>query len=111
LTNIQWSIASGGILVAIVVIGIFVLWRFLKERRSGFPLKDERTQKITGTAATYTFYISSYFTLALMGANLLNQEFNSTPLLETGYALLILVLVQSLTFGGIQVYLNRKGDV
>ena len=110
MTNIQWSIANGGILVTIVLIGIFVLWARLKERRSGFPLKDERTKKITGTAATYTFYISSYFMLALMGINLLNQHFTGEPLLETGYALVISVLVQSLTFVGILAYLNRKGD-
>ena len=110
MTSIQWPIASGGILVIIVLIGIFVLWSRLKEKRSGFPLKDERTQKITGTAATYTFYISSYFTLALMLVNLLNEIFTDMPLLETGYALLISVLVQSFTFAGILAYLNRKGD-
>ena len=110
MTNIQWPMARGGILVTIVLIGIFVVWSRLKERRSGFPLKDERTQKITGTAATYTFYISSYFMIALMGVNLLNQEFTGDPLLETGYALVISVLVQSLTFGGILAYLNRKGE-
>jgi len=111
LTTIPWSGVSGGILLIIVVIGIFVVWRLLKERRSGFPLKDERTQKITGTAATYTFYISSYFTLALMLVNLLNLEFTAVPLLETGYALLISVMVQSLTFIGIQAYLHRKSDL
>jgi len=111
LTTIPWPIASGGILVTIVLIGIFAVWRLLKERRSGFPLKDERTQKITGTSATYAFYIGSYFILALMGVNLLNQEFTGVPLLETGYALLISVLVQSLAFIGIQAYLSRKSDL
>ena len=111
MANIPWSGVSGGILVTIVVIGIFAVWRLLKERRSGFPLKDERTQKITGTAAYYAFYIGTYFMLALMGVNLLNQEFAGTPLLETGYALVISVLVQSLAFIGIQAYLSRKGDL
>ena len=110
MTTIPWSGVSGGILVTIVVIGIFAVWRLLKERRSGFPLKDERTQKITGTAATYAFYLGSYFMLALMGVNLLNLEFTGAPLLETGYALLISVLVQSLSFLGIQTYLHIKGD-
>ena len=110
MANTPWSVASGGILVTIVVLGIFVIWSFLRARKSGFPLKDERTQKITGTAATYTFYISSYFMLALMGVNLLNDIFTGEPLLETGYALVISVLVQSLTFGGILAYLNRKGE-
>ena len=111
MTNIPWPVASGGILVTIVLIGIFAIWRLLKEKKSGFPLKDERTQKITGTTATYTFYISSYFTLALMLVNLLNLEFTGAPLLETGYALLISVMVQSLTFIGIQAYLHRKSDL
>jgi len=110
LTNIPWFVVSGGILVTIVLIGIFVFWKMLRDRRSGFPQKDERTQKITGTAATYAFYIGTYFMLALMGVDLLNQEFAGAPLLETGYALVISVLVQSLEFIGIQTYLNRKGD-
>ena len=110
MTDILWPLVSGGILVTIVLIGIFVFWKTLKDRGSGFPLKDERTQKITGTAATYAFYIGSYFMVALMLVNLLNQEFTGVPLLETGYALIISILVQSLTFIGIQVYLNRKGD-
>jgi uncharacterized membrane protein len=110
LTNVPWPVVSGGILVTVVLLGVFVIWKILKERRSGFPLKDERTQKIAGTAAYYAFYVGSYFMLVLMGVNLLNQEFTGTPLLETGYALVISVLVQSLTFGGIQAYLNRKGD-
>ena len=111
MTNIPWPLASGGILVTIVLIGIFALWRLLRERRSGFPLKDERTQKITGTAATYTFYIGSYFMLALAGVNLLSEEFTGVPLLDTGYALVISDLVQSLAFIGILTYLNRKDDL
>jgi len=111
LANIPWSVVSGGILVTIVLIGIFAVWRLLKERRSGFPLKDERTQKITGTAAYYAFYIGTYFMLALMGVNLLNEVFIDVPLLETGYALVISVLVQSLAFIGISAYLSRKGDL
>ena len=110
MTTIPWSGVSGGILVTIMLIGIFAVWRLLKERRSGFPLKDERTQKISGIAALYAFYIGSYFMLALMGVNLLNQVFTDAPLLETGYALVISVLVQNLAFIGIQTYLHMKGD-
>ncbi len=110
MSNLVWYLTSGGILVTIVLIGIFVVWRFLKERRSGFPLKDERTQKIHGIAATYAFYIGCYFMLALAGVNLPNQVFIGAPLLETGYALVISELVQSLTFIGIAAYLSRKGD-
>jgi hypothetical protein len=110
LMTFPWSVVSVGILVSVVLVGVFVIWKIRKDRRSGFPLKDERTQKITGTAATYAFYIGSYFMVALMLVNLLNLEFTGVPLLETGYALAISILVQTLTFIGIQTYLNRKGD-
>jgi len=110
LTTIPWLVVSGGILGTIVLIGIFVFWKMLKDRKSGFPQKDERTQKISGTAATYAFYIGTYFMLVLMLVSLLNQELTGAPLLEAGYALVISVLMQSLIFAGIQAYLNRKGD-
>ena len=106
-----WTIVSVGILATTILIGILVLRRTLKDRQSGFPVKDERTQKITGTAATYAFYIGSYFMLALMGVNLLNEHFTGTPLLETGYALVISVLVQSLAFMGVAAYVGRKRDL
>ncbi|MHA2313758.1 MAG: DUF2178 domain-containing protein [Candidatus Hermodarchaeia archaeon] len=105
-----WSVVSVGILAIVVLVGVFVIWKIRKDRWSGFPLKDERTQKITGTAATYAFYIGSYFMVALMLVNLLNLEFTGVPLLETGYALVISILVQCLTFIGIHAYFNRKGD-
>jgi hypothetical protein len=105
-----WPVASGGILAIIILVGVFVIWKILKDRRSGFPLKDERTQRITGTAATYAFYIGLYFMIALMLANILSREFLGTYLLEGGYALIASILVQSLMFLGLRMYFDRKGD-
>jgi len=105
-----WPVVSVGILAIGVLVGVFAIWRMLRDQRSGFPLKDERTQRVTGTAATYAFYIGSYFMIALMLANLLNLEFLGEPLLETGYALVASILVNSLTFLGLRMYFDRKGD-
>jgi hypothetical protein len=105
-----WSVASIGILATIMIVGVFVIWKILKDRRSGFPLKDERTQRITGAAATYAFYIGSYFMVALMLGNILSRELLGVPLLETGYALVAPILVNSLTFLGFRMYFERKGD-
>ena len=110
MSDFTWPLISIGILATGVLLGILAIWRVLEDRRSGFPAKDERTQKITGKAATYTFYIGSYFMIALMLANLISLEFQDVPLLDTGYALVISVLVNSLTFGGLRWYFNRKGD-
>jgi hypothetical protein len=105
-----WPVASGGILAIIILVGVFVIWKILKDRRSGFPIKDERTQKVTGTAATYTFYIGTYFMIALMLANILSRELLGTYLYEEGYALVASILVNSLTFLGLRMYFDRKGD-
>jgi len=99
-----------GILATIVLIGVFVMWKMLKETRSGFPLKDERTQIVTGKAATYAFYIGSYFMIALMLANILSRELRGVYLLEEGYALVSSILVQSLIFMVFRFYFTRKGD-
>jgi hypothetical protein len=111
MTETTWPLMSAGILATIVLVGVFVIWRILKERRSGFPAKDERTQKVTGMAATYSFYIGSYFMIALMLTNLLSQEFLGAPFPEEGYALILAILVQNLTFLGFRLYFNQKGDL
>ena len=99
-----------GIMAIGILVGVFVVWRMLEDRKSGFPAKDERTKRITGKAATYAFYIGSYFMLALMAVNLVGQEFLGLPSLEVGHALVASVLVQSLTLFGLRWYFDRKGD-
>jgi len=110
MTDFLWPLASIGILATIVLIGVLAIWKILRDRRLGFPAKDERTQKITGIAATYAFYIGSYFMVALMLTNILNIELLGVPLLDAGYALIASILVNSLTFLIVHWYFNRKGD-
>jgi len=110
MNGISWLAVSGGILATIIVIGVFVVWRIAREIRSGFPLQDERTRLITGKAATFAFYIGSYFMIAMMLVNILYLEFLDTPLLDAGYALVISVLVQSLSFLGFRYYFNVKEE-
>jgi len=101
---------SIGILVTIVILGVFVFWRILKEMRSGFPLKDERTQRVSGKAAYYAFHLGSYFMLALMLLNILSREFRGAYLLDGWYALIIAIIVQSLMYIGFRLYFERKED-
>ncbi len=110
MTKLPWSGVSIGILAIIVIIGVFVFWKMLKEMRSGFPLKDERTQKVSGRAAYYAFYIGTYFMLAMMLLNILSREFRGIYLLDGWYALIIAIVVQSLMFEGFRLYLGRKED-
>jgi hypothetical protein len=109
--DLPWPVISIMIMVTGVLIGVLVIWRKLEDRKSGFPSQDERTKKITGKAATYSFLIGIYFMLALAFANIINLEFVGSPLLDAGYALTTSILVQSLTFLGLRLYFNRKGEL
>ena len=110
MTNMPWSGVSIGILTTIVIIGVFVIWKMLKEMRSGFPLKDERTQLITGRAAYYAFHLGSYFMIALMLGNILSRELRGVYLLDGWYALIFSIIVQSLMYIGFRLYFERKED-
>ena len=111
MNELLWSLASVGILAIIVLIGVLAIWKILKEKRLGFPNKDERTQKITGIAATYAFYTGSYFMLALMFTNILSTELLGASILDTGYAIISSILVSNLTFLIVRWHFNRKGDI
>ena len=110
MVDLPWPVVSVGIIATIVLLGVFFVWRMSRELRSGFPLKDERTQIVTGRAATYTFYIGSYFMIALMGANILSREFRGEYLLDGWYAMALSILVQGLAFMALRLYFERKGD-
>jgi uncharacterized membrane protein len=68
----------------IVLLGILLVWKIYKDRKSGFPMRDERTTKITGRAATYALYIGSYFILALLFSLIIGKEFYGLPEVEAG---------------------------
>jgi uncharacterized membrane protein len=105
-----WIITSGGIAAIIIGLGVIIAWMLIKERTSGYPLKDERTQRITGKAATYAFYIGQYFTIALLAVNIISKEFYGSYAFEEGYALIVSLLSYSLSFIGLRLFFNRKGD-
>ena len=108
--DLLWFIPVGAIAAIIVLVGVVVVWKILKERRSGYPPQDERTQRITGKAATYAFFIGQYFTIVLLAVTLINQEFYGSPAFEAGYALIASLLVYSLSFLVLRLYFDRKGD-
>jgi len=108
-----WPITSLGIIIVIALIAVLMFWRIIKDRRSGFPAGDERTQKIMGKAATVALYIGMYFTLALLAANLISNELYGTHgsfFLEAGYALIASLLVYSISFGFFCWYFGRRAD-
>jgi hypothetical protein len=110
MADITWPITSMGIAVVIVLIGILVVWRIRKDRKSGFPSGDERTQRITGKAATYALFISSYFTIALLFLLIFGKEFYNLQNVDAGYLLIATLLVSNVSFMILRWVLGRKGE-
>ncbi len=94
----------------IIGLGVIFAWIFIKERRSGYPSQDERTQRITGKAATYACYIGQYFTIALLAVNIISREFYGSYAFEEGYALIASMLSYSLSFLGFRFFFDKKGE-
>jgi hypothetical protein len=109
-TDIIWPLTSIGIVVVIVLVGIIVVWRIHKDRKSGFPSGDERTQRIMGKAATFALYIGWYFTLALMFMLIFGRELYNLQNVDAGYLLLATLLVSTISFLILCWVFGRKGD-
>ncbi len=76
MADFTWAITSMGILAMIVLIGALAIWKRLKDKRSGFPLADERTQKLNGKAAYYAIFMCQYFIIAYLLVNIVGREFS-----------------------------------
>ncbi len=111
MADVAWLIESMGILALIILIGIAVLWKTLKEKKSGFPMADERTQRINGKAAYYALFMGQYFIIAYLLVNIVGSEFFGMPEIEAGYPLIASVLVSSLSYLALRWRFGRKGDL
>ena len=110
MADFTWAITSMGILALIVLIGVLALWKRLKDKKSGFPLADERTQKLNGKAAYYAMFMCQYFILAYLLVNIVGREFFGMPEIEAGYPMIAALLVSALSFLVLRWYLGRKGE-
>ncbi len=110
MADFTWAITSMGTLALIVLIGILVIWKRLKDQRSGFPLADERTRKLNGKAAYYAMFMCQYFIIAYLLVNIVGREFFDMPEIEAGYPMIAALLVSALSFLVLRCYLGRKGE-
>jgi uncharacterized membrane protein len=108
--DVTWPITSIGIAVVIVLLGILLVWRIRKDRKAGFPSSDERTQRITGKAATYALYTGSYFTIALLFMLIFGRELYNLQNVDAGYLLIATLLVSNVSFIVFRWVFGRKGD-
>jgi uncharacterized membrane protein len=110
MTDFIWPIANMGILALIILIGALVLWKTLRDKKSGFPLADERTRKLNGKAAYYAMFMCQYFVIAYLLVNIVGREFFGMPEVEAGYPMIVTLLVSSMSFLVLRWYFGRKGE-
>jgi uncharacterized membrane protein len=110
MTETTWIIGSVAILATAILIGIIFIWIRLKERKSGFPITDERTQRINEKAAFYSLFMGLYFMIAYLFVTMIGREFFAMPEIEAGYPMIVSLLVFSVSYIAIRWYLNRKGE-
>jgi len=97
--------------VLVVLVGVFVLWKLHKDRKSGYPTKDERTIKISGKAAIGTYYINLAFMISLALFIIFGTEFLDLPELDAGWAIISIMLVSGISYALLSWYYSRKGDL
>ena len=99
------------LIVAIFVVFLWHLWKMNLEKKAGFTLKDERTTLIEGMAARITVRVTGFFMLALLFYYIFADNIvDNAPVLETGWALIISVLFNSLLYASLILYLRKKED-
>jgi hypothetical protein len=108
---LDWPIVSFGILALIILIGVLVIWKALKEKKSGFPLADERTQKLNWKAGYYAMFMLQYFIVAYLMVSIVGREFFGAPEIEAGYPMIAALLVSSVSFLVLRWRFSRKGEL
>jgi hypothetical protein len=109
-TDNTWPLVSIGIGIVVVIIGMAYLLFRLRDRASGFPAEDERTERITGIAARYALHIGLYFMLAVMFALIIGRELFGMPDPGAGPVVVVSILVFSVTYLVLHWRLNRRED-
>ena len=97
-----------------ITIALLAAWRIrvsIRERKEGFPTKDERTMRIQGRAASYAIMVGSYFMILLLFYNMFSIEVLGWPELGSLPALNSTIIVMNLTYLGLQRYYGGKEEL
>jgi len=111
MTDFAWPIILIVNAILVLLVGVFVIWKIHREKKSGYPINDERTLKISGRAAIGTYYINLAFMISLALFIIFGTEFLNLPQLDAGWAIIAIMLVSGLSYGLLSWYYSRKGDL
>ena len=101
-----WPIVVLVTVVALALVAVVLVIRALRDMRNGLPLQDERSRALNAKAGYYSFYMSSYMTLALGVIFILLEDRDIT--LPNSELLFIVVAVMGSIHIAFRTYLNRR---
>ncbi|XES77346.1 MAG: DUF2178 domain-containing protein [Candidatus Bathyarchaeia archaeon] len=110
MAGFEWPIILTLNAALIILLGILVIWKNQRDRKAGYPSKDERTSKIQGKAAMGTYWINLAFMISTLMLIIFGDEFFNLPELETGWVVIAIMLVAGISFGLLSWYYAKKGD-
>lgn len=99
------SILIAGLLISVLAA---YLLKIRKDLKSGYPIADERTERLNGKAAMGTYYITIFFTVGELLWIIFSNEIPSLPEIDTGYTLLAVIVVMGASFGLLRGIYGRK---
>lgn len=105
-----WSIGIPLIAVIIVLIAVWRMRRVALERKAGFPLKDERTLKIQGRAASYAIQVGSWYMILLLFYNMYIIEVLGRPEMSSLPVLNSTIIIMNVTYLVLQRYFAGKEE-
>jgi hypothetical protein len=106
-----WAIGVPVIGLTIVSVAIYTFWIITKSKKSGFPLEDERTTKISGKAYQAGFLIGACYLIALNFYNIINIEFLGGKQLESLLVINSALIIMGITVIVLKKYLEQKEDL
>lgn len=109
-SEIVWPATLAIVAALIILVGVVLVWRTMKDRKAGTPSSDERTSRLTQKAAYYSWYIGTFYMIAVLLLYIVGREFFAFPVLDEMVALNSSILVFSVSFLVFRLYFGRKGD-
>ena len=106
-----WALGIPLVGLTIAALAIYTVWKIAKSKKSGFPLKDERTAKISGKAFQAGFFVGTYYLIALNFYNIISIEFLGGGPLESMPVINSALIIMGMTVILLMTYLQRKEDV
>ena len=105
-----WSVAIPLVALIIVLTAAWRIRRAALERKAGFPIRDERTVKIQGRAASYAIQVGSWYMILLLFYNMYiievlgRSELSSLPVLNST------IIIMNVAYLALQRYFAGKEE-